>query len=207
MGFSKFHTIFLTASILEYRYAWNGKHPTKIEMKVKGGHMEIKDYIFMQLEGLKMGTDKVLAGLSQKEIAWRPGSGCNSIGLILFNVFKGEDMFINQALQGKKLLWETEKWYQKLNLPITEPGHNYTEDQVNCFPTPSLIDLMAYADAVRLNTINYFKNVKLEELDRKIKLPWGDFTVAGVISMVITHAYQHIGEVSYLRGVQRGLDK
>jgi uncharacterized damage-inducible protein DinB len=169
--------------------------------------MEIKGYIMMQLESLKMGTDRVLAGLSQPEIAWRPGSGCNSIGLILFHFLKGEDMFINETLQGEKLLWEAEKWYEKLNLPIAESGHNYTVDQVNCFPTPLLKDLMAYANAVRANTLSYVKNVKLEELDRKIKLPWGDFTVAGVISMTVAHAYQHIGEISYLRGLQRGLDK
>jgi uncharacterized damage-inducible protein DinB len=169
--------------------------------------MEIKDYMLMQLEGLKMGTDRVLASLSQEEIAWRPGSGCNSIGLILFHVFKGEDMFINETLQGKKLLWETEKWFQRLNLPITESGHNYTADQVNCFPTPLLKDLRAYVDAVRANTLNYLRTVKLEELDGKIKLPWGDFTVAGIISMTVTHAYQHLGEVSYLRGLQRGIDK
>lgn len=169
--------------------------------------MEIKEYILMQFESLKMGTDRVLAELSQQEIAWRPGSGCNSIGLILFHFLKGEDMFINEILQGKKLLWETEKWYEKLNLTMTESGHHYTVDQVNCFPTPALKDLKAYANAVRVNTLTYVKNVKLEELDRKIKLPWGDFTIAGVISMTVTHAYQHIGEISYLRGLQRGLDK
>ena len=169
--------------------------------------MEIKDYILMQFEGLKIATDRVLEGLNQQEIAWRPGSGCNSIGLILFHFLKGEDMFINEILQGNKLLWETEKWYEKLNLPLTESGHNYTVDQVNCFPTPLLKDLMAYASAVRANTLNYVKNVKLEELNRKIKLPWGDFTVAGVISMSVTHAFQHIGEASYLRGLQRGIDK
>ncbi len=45
------------------------------------------------------------------------------------------------------------------------------------------------------------------EFGGEIKWPRGDFIVAGIISMVVTHAYQHIGEISYLRGLQRGLDK
>ena len=92
-------------------------------------------------------------------------------------------------------------------MPITESGNDYNVDQVNNFSVPQLKNLLAFAEATHTKSVEYIKNLKLDDLDRKIKLPWGDFTVAGVISMVVTHGTQHIGEVSYLRGLQRGLDK
>jgi uncharacterized damage-inducible protein DinB len=169
--------------------------------------MEIREYMLMQFNDLKRGTDRVLAGLNQHEIGWRPSCGCNSIGLILFHVIKGEDFFIQEIIQGKKTLWEVEKWYEKLGMPITEAGNGYNCEQVNNFSVPQLINLLAFAEAAHAKSVEYIKNLKLDDLDLKIKLPWGDFTVAGVISMVVTHGTQHIGEVSYLRGLQRGLDK
>jgi hypothetical protein len=31
--------------------------------------------------------------------------------------------------------------------------------------------------------------------------------VAGVLALVISHTSQHLGEISYLRGMLRGMDK
>ncbi len=48
--------------------------------------MDLKEYINMELDGVKRGIGRVLNGLTQEEIAWRPACGCNSIGLILFHI-------------------------------------------------------------------------------------------------------------------------
>ncbi|MHB8105251.1 MAG: hypothetical protein ACYDG5_06910, partial [Dehalococcoidales bacterium] len=82
--------------------------------------MEVKEFIRGQLEGADQGIKRVIDTLKQEEIAWQPKSGCNSIGLILFHIYKTEDSFIQTNLQEKKELWETEQWYKKLDLPVTE---------------------------------------------------------------------------------------
>ena len=169
--------------------------------------MDIKEYINSELEVLNRGSARVLDTLTQPEIAWRPACGCNSMGLILFHVTKSEDNFVQKRLQDKPLLWESEKWYSKLDMDVNEAGSHYNMDQVNAFHVPDMQELIAYHQGVRTNTITYLNSLNQEDFDRKVTLPFGEFTVAGVFAVIVRHFAQHIGEISYLRGMLRGLDK
>ena len=169
--------------------------------------MDVKEYINSELEGLNRGTARVLDTLTQSEIAWRPACGCNSMGLILFHATKLEDSLIQKALQDKPLLWESEKWYSKLNMDINESGSHYNADQVNAFPVPDLQELVAYNQAVRASTTKYLNNLDFGGFNRKVTLPFGEFTVASIFALIVRHTAQHIGEISYLRGMLRGLEK
>jgi hypothetical protein len=170
--------------------------------------MELKDYILMEIEGLKRGSTRALDTLTQPELVWRPACGCNSIGLILFHIAKSEDSFIQARLRGQPEIYVSGKWYEKLKLSKDEAGAHYTVDQVNAFPVPQLKDLLAYYDAVRGGTLEYLKSLKAADLDKKITLPhFGEMSVAAIISIIASHTSQHLGEISYLRGLQRGMDK
>lgn len=141
-------------------------------------------------------------------MAWRPACGSNSIGLILFHTVRSEDSFIQGRLKGKPEVWETGKWYQKLGVAKSEAGAHYTVEQVNAFPMPKLADLMDYYTAVRAQTMSYLKTVTAAAFDKKYKMPYfGEITMAGIFSIIVNHSAQHIGEISYLRGLQRGMDK
>jgi hypothetical protein len=167
--------------------------------------MELKDYIIVQLESSKRMLNRVLDTLKQSELGWRPACGCNSIGLIFFHVIRSEDSFIQARLQNKPEIWETGKWSDKMKLPATEAGAHYTVDQVNAFPVPELKDLMAYFEAVRQSTLDY---VKTADFDKKITLPrFGEMTVGAFMNLVTSHTSQHLGEMSYIRGIERGMDK
>ena len=169
--------------------------------------MELRDYIKSELDGLKRGSTRVLNTLTQQEIMWRPACGCNSMGLILFHVARSEDSFVQANLQGKPQIWESGKWYNKLNMVESETGSHYTVDQVNAFPVPDMKDLLAYYDNVRTKTLDYLNGLTPDAFDKKVKLPFGEFTVAGVFSIIVSHTAQHMGEISYLRGMLRGMDK
>jgi hypothetical protein len=169
--------------------------------------MDLKEYIGMELAGAERGINRVLDTVTQEEIIWRPACGCNSIGLILYHLARSEDMFTYGALQNKPQLWETGKWYNKLNVAENEAGSHYTAEQVNAFPVPKLADIMEYFQAVRAGTLAYLNSLKTEDFERKVTLPFGEFNVAGIFSIIVGHAAQHTGEISYLRGLQRGLDK
>lgn len=165
--------------------------------------MELKEYIKMAIEGLDMQLKRVVDSLKQKEIEWQPTSGCNSIGLILFHIFRSEDSFINKD----KPLFKTGKWYQKLGLDVKEAGAHYTVDQVNAFPVPKLAAILEYGAAVRAATLAHVDTLKPADFDKKIKMPWGEMPLVMTFSFVVGHATGHIGEMSYLRGLQRGMDK
>lgn len=169
--------------------------------------MELKDYIKSTLERSKGGLTRTLNTLTQDELAWRPACGCNSMGLILFHIARSEDSFIQARLQGNPQIWESEKWWNKLGMNEEEAGSHYTIEQVNEFTVPDMNDLLAYSETVRTKTLDYLDTLGPDDLEKKVTMPFGDFTVAGIFSLTVSHAAQHVGEISYLRGMLRGMDK
>ena len=169
--------------------------------------MDAKAFLKIGLDGLDRNLGRVTDGLKQEELAWRPTYGANSIGLILFHVFKSEDSFIQERLQGKESLWESGKWYEKLDMPKDEAGAHYTADQVNAFPVPKLDALLDYGTAVRNETKAYIDSISADDFDEIISMqPFGDMPKAFLLSLTVSHAAGHLGEMSYIRGLQRGLD-
>lgn len=170
--------------------------------------MDLKTFIGMELDGLDRGLKRAIDGLTQDELKWRPASGCNSIGLLLYHIARSEDSFVQERLREKKAVWETGKWYTKLNMKKDEAGAHYTVEQVNAFPVPELAGVMEYSAAVSAQTKAYLDTMKAADFDKKITMPhFGEMPVAVIFSIIVSHASQHIGEVSYLRGLQRGMDK
>ncbi len=169
--------------------------------------MELKDYIKNELDGLKRNSGRILNTLTPQELMWRPACGCNSMGLILFHVARSEDLFVQTRIQNQPQVWESGKWYDKLNMAESEIGAHYNIDQVNAFSPPDMKDLLEYYDAVRAKTLDYLSSLTPEVFERKVKLAFGEFTVAGVFSLIVSHTAQHMGEISYLRGMIRGMDK
>jgi hypothetical protein len=190
--------------------------------------MEVNELIKAGLGNAKRAVDRTLDGITKEELNWHPRPDANSIGLILFHMARSEDSFVNVRIQGKPQIWESGKWYQKLNKAVTDTGSHYTVEQVVAFIVPELIDLLDYSDAVRQQTLEYLKDdLTPEKLDKKVNLPpipqhlqntsdrksvplsrppFEPF-VGSLLIMTVTHLAQHAGEISYLRGLKRGMDK
>ncbi len=170
--------------------------------------MELNDFVKAELDGMKQSVDRAINGLTRNELIWRPGLESASIGLILYQQARSEDSDIHTTIQGKPQVWETEKWYEKLNLPASDRGAGYTVEQIVAFPVPELKDLLAYADAARARTLAYVKSASSSEWNRIIKHPrLGDVTVGALFALIVVHGAHRIGQVMYLRGLQRGLNK
>jgi hypothetical protein len=187
--------------------------------------METKELIQTGLGNAKRSIDRTLDGLTPAEIKWQPRPDANSIGLILFHIVRSEDSSVQSRLLGKAQLWESEKWYQKLSKNPSDAGSHYTVEQVAAFVVPDLKDLLGYAEAVRRQTLEYLKNLTPGDFDKKVDLPppprdipagtpnqprmspFRDMTIGSMLMMNVTHFAQHAGEISYLRGLQRGMDK
>lgn len=188
--------------------------------------MEIKELVQIGLANVKRALDRTMDGLSPAEVKWQPKPDANSIGLILYDISRSEDSSVQTRLRGKPQLWESEKWYQKLGKEAGDPGGHYNAEQVNAFVVPDLKKLLEYAEAVRKQTLEYLNELTPADFDKKINLPpmgpppaalpagtpprpspYRDLTVGSFLMMNITHFAQHVGEISYLRGLQRGINK
>ena len=185
--------------------------------------MEMNELIQNGLENSKSVIDRTLDGLTPAELKWRPRPDANSIGLILFHCIRSEDRLIH-ILQGKPQLWESEKLYQKFNKTIEDGGAHYTAEQVAAFVVPDVKDLLAYSEMVRKNTLEYLKGLKPKDFDKKVNLPppptpivipagrpipMRPFNpiVGSMLVHEVTELAGHAGEISYIRGLQRGMDK
>ncbi len=170
--------------------------------------MELKDFIIAALDRARQATLKTIDGLEYDELKWRPGPGANSIGIILLHQARAEDMFIQTRVLRKPQVWETEKWYERMNLQAGETAAHMTAEQVNSFRVPEARLIVSYGDAVRAGTVECLNGMPSEGFDRIINSPrLGDISIGAFFTLVVFHTSEHAGDISYLRGLQRGLDK
>jgi len=183
--------------------------------------MPTKELIQGGFANVKRTLDRTLNTLTPAELKWQPQHDANSIQIILFHMARAEDTNVQSRLQKKPELWDSEKWYQKLNRDAKDNGGHYTAEQVAAFSLSDTKDLLAYTEAVRGKTLEYLKDLTEEGLERKFTMPaFGpplapgapprppmEVTVSGMLLNTVTHLVQHIGEISYIRGLQRGMDK
>lgn len=186
--------------------------------------MEMQELIQHGLDNAKRVLDRKLEGLTAAELKWQPRPDANSIGLILFHVIRVEDIIV-QRIQDKPQLWESEKWYQIFGKTAEDSGAHYTAQQVTAFIVPDLKELLAYAVTVRKYTLEYLKQLKPKDFDRKVNLPPPPASVittsgsaisprppvnpvvGSELMHLVTELSGHAGEISYIRGLQRGMDK
>jgi uncharacterized damage-inducible protein DinB len=167
--------------------------------------MDTKSYIKMEFNGLTHSVERTLKDLTAEDLSWRPASGCNSIGLILYHCARSEDHFVQDTLRQKQQVFT--KWYQKMHKALEDGGAHYTVEQVNAFTVPALKDILDYWAEVRQNTLAYIDALPEADFAKKIQLPFGEFNIAGILALTVSHTANHIGEMSYLRGMRRGMDK
>jgi hypothetical protein len=169
--------------------------------------MELKGFIQLGLDRARQVTMKAIDGMTYDEMKWRPGPGANSIGIIFFHQARFEDICVQSRIQGKPQVWEMERWYKRLNMSADNEGAHYTVEQVNAFRVPEPKELSAYSSAVRDRTVEYLHTMTADQFDRLIKLQRGEVSISSAFAFIVVHTSEHAGDISYLRGLQRGLGK
>ncbi len=167
--------------------------------------MEVKELILKSLEQSQGYLTRALAGLTQEETAWSPGAECNNIAFILWHTTRVEDLFVNRVIQRGKELYEAEGWQEKLGTPAKAFG--YTAEELQAWPVPKLEVLQEYVNSIREKTLALIQSLpeaKLSELARPDRPP---DTIGAILGRMSTEIALHVGQIAYLRGVQRGLDK
>jgi len=167
--------------------------------------MKAKELILRSLEENHEYMAKALDGLTQEEVAWCPAEESNSIAFILWHTMLVEDIFINRVIQGGKEIHETEGWQEKLGTPAK--AHQFTREELQAWPVPKLEVLKEYANSVQERTLTFLKSITAEKLD-EVPLPDTSPNSTGVmLGHLCNEIARHVGQIAYLRGIQRGLDK
>jgi uncharacterized damage-inducible protein DinB len=165
--------------------------------------MNAREMVVFSLNQSRSYLDRSLEGLSQEDIAWKPGEHCNSIAFILWHVTRVEDYFFTRVLQGKTALYEADGWMEKLGTP-PDSGYGYTLEQLKSWPVPKLEDLRGYADAVRQSTLTYIEQLTPEKMLELVRPDRPPDTIGQILIRISTEIALHTGQIDYLRGLRNG---
>jgi len=167
--------------------------------------MDAKELLLRSLEESHGYLTKALNGLTQGEVTWSPSPECNSIAFILWHMTRVEDFFVNRVIQREKELYEAKKWQEKLGTPTK--AYQYTVEELQAWPAPKLEILREYANSVRENTLAFLNSIPLERLSEVPRPDRSPDSIGVTLEHLMTEIALHVGQIAYLRGVQRGLDK
>jgi uncharacterized damage-inducible protein DinB len=160
--------------------------------------MNAKTYLLKQFAGVYGLLDSALEGLTNEQLPWIPPGTANPIGLTIVHALSSEDMFIS-VLGGKTKAWQTQGWGEKFNL--SEPPGYGQDWTVYRNAKLTVKSLLAYRDAVRLETKAYLDTLTAKELDRSVKIFGGSQLAADILGLCCNHLLEHTGEIAALKGV------
>ena len=167
--------------------------------------MDAKDVVLSSLEQSWGYLTGALDGLTQEEAAWSPSPECNSIAFILWHTARVEDFFVNRIIKREQALYEAEGWQEKLGTP--DKAYGFTAEELQTWSVPKLEDLRNYANAVREKTLVFINSLPPEKLDEVPRPDRSPDSIGTSLGHMSTEIALHVGQICYLRGVKRGLDK
>ncbi|MFQ6030650.1 MAG: DinB family protein [Dehalococcoidia bacterium] len=180
--------------------------------------MEIVALIEQILGDYWQRMERALEGLTPAELGWRPDAESNSIAFIVWHVARVEDRWIQVFAQDIPDVWTKDGWHEKLGLSEDYDFVGLSVEQLGTFPAITKENLDGYRHAVQNKTQAYLKNLDADGLDfvpGRTPTPerpgslerHGSFSIGRMFRQTLAEYNQHLGQVSYIRGIQRGLDK
>ncbi len=166
--------------------------------------MDVKELLLRSLEQSQGYLTKALNGLTQEEANWSSSPECNSISFILWHMTRVEDFFVNRVIQRGRELYESQKWQDKLGTPTK--AYQYTREELQSWRAPKLEILREYANSVRQNTLAFLKSIPPERLSEVPRPDRSPDSIGVTLGHMSTEIALHVGQIAYLRGMQRGLD-
>jgi hypothetical protein len=171
--------------------------------------MSVKEFIRRSLELQRKDLLENVAGLTAQELAFRPAPHANAIGFLVWHMARVEDGWVQRAIQRRPHLWVSEGWAQRFGMPpeMRDMGYSYTAAQIEAFKTPPRDLLLSYGQAVRDASLAYIDGWD-PAAPVEVRAPWGGTVgVNDVFAQLTWELDQHSGQVAYLRGLQRGLQR
>ena len=140
--------------------------------------------------------------LTPKQLIWKPGSGANPIGFLFWHTIRTQDNIIHSLL-GKKPVWESEKWNEKLGMDSGAQGTGFQESEADKVAALPFTEMKAYAESVIDATSDYLDSLDDAKLDIAPSPDRPKRTIGMMLrNFIIAHGWWHIGEIKYIKGMQ-----
>jgi uncharacterized damage-inducible protein DinB len=170
--------------------------------------LDFRDILRLGLDEYLSDLKEALEGLTPDERRFQPASKSHHIDFAVWHMARVEDHWIQVFAQHAGSVWQCEGWSDRFGIPEPDHGAGYTAEQVRDLPSFDMDPMMANFDAVRVETHGYLDRMTEATLAEALQPgPRHDYTIANMFSHLIVEEAQHVGQVAYLRGIQRGLGK
>ena len=148
----------------------------------------------------------VLSTLNNSELFWRPSLQSNNIIFLVWHMGLVEDNLTNKILCKKDMIWITDKYYEKFPSLKNQTGFGFTLEELDNFPQMNIVWLMNYYDVVRKRTEHIIEKISQEDLSSNYTFGQREVSGFWILGRLITEESQHLGQISYIRGLIRGLN-
>lgn len=147
-------------------------------------------------------VDQVLDGLTDEELAHRPGPDANPIGWLVWHIARVYDDHV-ATVAGHEQVYLADGYADRFALPLdaADIGYGHTTEEVGTVrvPGPALAD---YLHAVHTRATAWIAGLEEGDLDRVVDERWDPPVTLGVrLVSVANDATQHAGQAAYVRGL------
>lgn len=157
------------------------------------------------VDRLHSSLEKAVIDLSDAQMHWVPGEGCNHIAFSLWHMVRTEDNLINFVLQKRKpTVWLKDGWDEVFQLDRVSQGTGMSAEDALALRISSSKEFFRYMKNVWKSTDEYLSSIGEMDLQEMFSVrPTGDMSASDVIMVnILTHGFSHLGEMWVLRGLQ-----
>lgn len=166
--------------------------------------MDFRDILKAALSEYMEDLKRALDGLTPEERRFQPTPESNHIDFIVWHMARVEDSIVNRRLRHDTHIWERDGWHERLSLPREGIGEGLSAEQAATLPAFSLDELLDYFGSVRHETLLYIDSLTEEDLEQISDPDRPYWTFARILGHLVVEEAQHVGQVAYIRGIQRG---
>tara|TARA_B110000438_G_scaffold205678_1_gene197342 strand:- start:373 stop:888 length:516 start_codon:yes stop_codon:yes gene_type:complete len=169
---------------------------------------EFKTAIISGLNEYLDSLHKALDGLNKIELNWQPSLESNNIIYLVWHMARVEDNWINQIIGGNKTVWSLNKWSEKLNIKENDYGKGYLKEDISNLPDMNINDVLKFYKQQRDQSIIIINELNDEDLNKDYKRLTGELKKGyWILGHVLVEESQHLGQIAYIRGMIKGLNK
>lgn len=151
---------------------------------------------------------KSIDGLTKNELYWQPSLESNNIIYLVWHMARVEDNWINQIIGGNKTVWSLNNWSKKLNIKENDYGKGYIKEDISNLPDMNISDILKFYKQQREQSLIVIEELADEDLNKNYKRITGEFKKGyWILGHVLVEESQHLGQIAYIRGIIKGLNK
>jgi uncharacterized damage-inducible protein DinB len=173
--------------------------------------MNTSELLLLQYHTLQRHFNFTSQDLNDGQMNWKPSSDANSISFLLWHVLRTWDTYYSMLVSCPEL-YEAGHWPEKFGFDVSGRGiegitigTGFTSEDVTVVKAKPEV-LAAYFDALFEVLSGYLESATEQDLGQEFIVPWwpNPSTVAGVLTHILTHGMEHIGQAQYVRGLLPG---